>query len=117
MAGAMKIPWWQWWPLRAWRTVGVVESADEIPDRLPRRGAVLVGAPGRFKWVSFDCPCRRKHRVLLNTDRARRPFWAVEVSDRGRLSISPSIDQLDGGRRCHYFVRDGKTLWTKDARL
>jgi hypothetical protein len=113
----MKISWWQWWPLWSWRAVGMVESADEIPARLPSRGAVLVGTPGRLKWISFDCPCRMKHRVLLNTDRARRPFWAVEISAEGRLSISPSIDQLNGRRRCHYFVRNGKTIWAKDVRL
>jgi len=111
----MKIRWSQWWPFWAWRAVGTVESADEVPSRLPRHGVVLVGTPGQVKWISFDCPCGAGHRVLLNADPERRPVWKVARSDRGRLSISPSIDQVNAGRRCHYFIRNGKTVWARDA--
>lgn len=111
----MRIPWWQWWPFQAWRCVGMAESADEIPVRLPRHGAALVGSPGRFKWVGFDCPCGSGHRVLLNADPGRQPAWQVILSSRGRLSLIPSVDQRDGGRRCHYVVRNGKVIWVKDT--
>lgn len=111
----MKISWWQWWPFRRWRCVGFVESADEIPDKLPRNGAVIVGNAGGQKWVGFDCPCRNGHRILLNSDPARKPTWKVTVSPKGRLSIAPSVDYHDDRRRCHYFVRDGKIAWAKDT--
>jgi hypothetical protein len=111
----MKIAWWQWLPFRAWRTVGRVESADEVPDRLPRNGSVIVVSGGLPKWIVFDCPCRKGHRVLLNTDPGRHPAWAVSRSWRGKLSISPSVDFHDGARRCHYFVRNGRIIWAKDS--
>jgi hypothetical protein len=111
----MKIAWWKWLPFQGWRAVGAVESADEVPDRLPRRAAVLVGSGVHLKWLAFDCPCGRDHRILLNADPARSPAWLVAQDDAGRLTISPSIDALSKGRRCHYFIRTGRTLWAEDS--
>lgn len=108
----MKIAWWQWIPVWRWRILGSVEFADEIPDRLPRHGAVLVGSPQFPKWIAFDCACDRGHRILLNTDHVRRPAWRLAATKP--LSIWPSVD-YDGERRCHYFIRDGKTQWAKDS--
>jgi hypothetical protein len=111
----MKIPWWQWWPFfRSWRCVGFVDSADEIPQRLPHRAAVIVGSLNHIKWLAFDCPCGTGHRVLINCDAGRRPAWSVMLCSRSRLSIMPSVDQVNQGRRCHYFVRNGKIIWAKD---
>jgi hypothetical protein len=103
------IRWWQWLPFFGWRVVGVVESADEIPARLPRNGAVLVGSRIRPKWIAFDCPCRTGHRIMLNTDQSRRPHWSTTV--QGRLTISPSVDHKTAAQRCHYFVRNGRIKW------
>jgi hypothetical protein len=108
----MKIAWWQWMPVWRWRVLGSVEDADEVPDRLPRRGAVVVGSASYPKWIAFDCACGRRHRILLNTDPRRRPAW--RLAGTHPLSIAPSID-YGGEQRCHYFIRDGKTLWAKDS--
>jgi hypothetical protein len=110
MAGAVKISWWQWLPFFRWRIVATVESADEIPARLPRTGAVLVGSQLRPKWIAFDCPCRRGHRIMLTTDKAHAPHWTTTV--KGRLTISPSIDFNAPTQRCHYFIRNGRVQWT-----
>ncbi|WP_410052902.1 DUF6527 family protein [Bradyrhizobium sp. SZCCHNS1049] len=138
----MKIRWWQWrwvdW-LPQWLTppprwqwqrpdwlpqwlihqpplycLGRVESADEIPVKLPRSTAVVVGDISRRKWIAFDCPCRSGHRIMLNLDRDRSPFWQLSTVD-GPLSLSPSVNYYDGRRRCHYFIRDGKVDWVGDT--
>lgn len=111
----MKFTWWQWLPFQPWRLLGFVESADEIPEELPRNGAVAVGAPDMAKWIAFDCPCRRAHRIMLNLDPNRRPFWRVGLTRGKRLSIRPSVDYADGTRRCHYFVDSGHIRWAKDS--
>ncbi|MET4606719.1 hypothetical protein ABIB90_006221 [Bradyrhizobium sp. JR4.1] len=59
----MKIRWWQWiwlhWlPRQPLRCLGEVESADEIPEKLPQHAAVVVRTSTRPKWVAFDCPCK-----------------------------------------------------------
>ena len=108
----MKIAWWQWLPLWRWRIVGGTESADEVPDRLPRNAVTLVGDPRRAKWIIFDCPCRTGHRIMLNADTGRKPYWTLNGTPS--LTISPSVDYRGAQRRCHYFIRDGKIIWAKD---
>ena len=108
----MKFSWWQWLPFWRWRILGRVDNADEVPVRLPQRGAVVVGSATHPKWLAFDCACGRQHRILLNADRGRHPAWRLVREDP--LTIAPSIDYL-GDQRCHYFIRDGKTLWAKDS--
>jgi hypothetical protein len=114
MADVSKIRWWQWLPIFRWRIVAVVESADDVPQRLPRNGAILVGVRVRPKWIAFDCPCRRGHRIMLNMDRVRSPYWSTTVT--GRLTISPSIDYADRAQRCHYFIRNGRVNWAHERK-
>lgn len=111
----MKISLWQWLPIFGWRIVGVVESADDIPQKLPRNGAVLVGSHTRPKWVVFDCPCKSGHRIMLNTDKARLPYWSIPVKDP--LTITPSIDSFYSKRRCHYFIQNGRIQWVYERRI
>ena len=65
----------------------------------------------RRKWLVFDCPCASGHRVLLNLDRSRRPFWTVRTAKRGAFTLRPSVDYRDPRRSCHYFVSDGRVEW------
>ena len=93
----------------------MTESADEVPDKLPRNGAVLVGSASHLKWIVFDCPCRRGHRIMLNTDPLRRPTWQVANGSTRHLTVTPSVDYQDEHFHCHYFIRDGKVLWAEDS--
>lgn len=104
-----KIPWWQWLPIPRWRIVASVDAADEIPARLPRKGAVLVGSRRQPKWLAFDCPCQRAHRVMVTLDTAHRPYWTV--TGGFFLNLWPSVDDRTAGRRCHYIIRNGRTHW------
>ena len=105
------IAWWQSLPLfwRNWRIVGQVSAGDEVSERLPYRGVVLVGAPERAAWAVFDCPCRAGHRLMVNLDQTRRPCWRIESQEP--LSICPSIDNVTPERRCHFTIRSGKITW------
>lgn len=108
----MSFPWLQWLPFRTWKVVGTVDFADEIPEELPPKSAIVVASGKRQKWVVFDCPCKTGHRIMLNLDPVRKPTWKLEVARRGQFTIHPSIDFHGNDRRCHYFVRDGKVRWT-----
>lgn len=108
MALDQRLRWWQRLPHRKWRLVLAVNEADEVPERLPRHSAVLVGPADREKWIAFDCPCRQGHRVMLNLDRSRLPVWVV--ASRRPLTVSPSIDDYTKGR-CHFVLRQGKIKW------
>jgi hypothetical protein len=114
MAELNRIPWWEWLPIFPWRIVAAVAAADEVPTTLPRNGVVLVGNHQHSKWLVFDCPCRTGHRIMINLDRANRPYW--RLSGRYRISVEPSIDFKNAQRRCHYFIRNGKIAWAHDHR-
>jgi hypothetical protein len=98
-----------WLPRRRWRVVAWVDAADEVPTRLPRRGAVIAGPESEPHWLVFDCPCRRGHRVMLNLDPRRRPIWRITQTQP--LTVRPSVDDHTSERRCHFFVREGRINW------
>lgn len=102
-----------WWPWRRWRVVGWVEAADEVPADLPRTAIVMVGRPGAPKWAAFDCPCRKGHRILLPLSKTVMPRWTVQ--GERETTLSPSVDAWHGRQRCHYFIREGRTLWVTDV--
>lgn len=115
MARVSKLPWWEWLrPRRSWRIVAVVEAADEVPQKLPRNTAVLVGSRAMPKWLIFDCPCRSGHRVMLNLDRARYPHW--RLASGKKLTVAPSVDWNGGGQSCHYYIRGGRVFWARHMR-
>lgn len=102
--------------VRPWRLAGIVSEGDEVPDRIPARRAFLVGASAGWKWLVFDCPCHAGHRIMLNLDPGRRPFWNLRVSSKRRITVSPSIDYRGRGLSCHYFIRDGRVVWARRSR-
>jgi len=106
--------WLGWTPWKRWRVVGVVESADEVPDSLAANTAILVGSPANPKWLAFDCPCRTGHRILLNLDSNRYPSWTL--LNLSKLTVRPSVDYRDSYRRCHYIVANGRIHWAKEVR-
>ena len=113
MAGVKKlIAWWQALPIpwRTWRVVGQVSAGDEVPEQLPYKGVVIVGAARDPTWAAFDCPCQTRHRLMVNLDWRRHPFWSVDSLKP--LTIRPSIDDITSNRRCHFFVRRGRITWT-----
>lgn len=115
MACVSKVRWWEWLPGRSWRIVSIVEAADEVPRKLPRNAAVLVGSMSMPKWLVFDCPCRSGHRVMLNLDRARYPHWRLGKSKK--LTVAPSVDWNGSGRSCHYYIRGGRVSWAHNMRI
>jgi hypothetical protein len=111
MAGVtrIRVPAWLRLPWLRWRAVGRVDAADELPEHLPRRGVMLVGPQAKPTWAVFDCPCRQRHRIMLNLDASRRPRW--QVTNLAPLTVAPSIDAITATRRCHFWVRDGRIRW------
>lgn len=112
MAALGKITaWWRslTFPWSPWRIVGHVYAGDEVPEQLPAKSIVLVGMPGKATWAAFDCPCRIGHRLMVNLDKSRSPYWSVACLKP--LTIRPSIDDITAERRCHFFVRNGRINW------
>lgn len=90
----------------------IVSEADQIPDALGPYEAVLVRSATAPKWLAFDCPCGRGHRLMLNLDQARWPRW--HVSAEAPLSLWPSVDTDADGHRCHYVIHYGHVAWVRE---
>ena len=105
------ISWWKSLPLSwsAWRIVASVSAGDEIPHCLPRKGVIVVGSPECATWLAFECPCRTGHRLMVNLDKHRYPFWSID--SLRPLSVWPSIDSMSSSGRCHFVVRNGRIRW------
>ena len=103
---------------RRWRLDAMVSDMDEVPLNIRPRRAYLVGTPSRPKWLVFDCACGGGHRILLNLDAARHPFWTLRLSKITKaLSLHPSVDCHDDGRTCHYIVSNGRIKWVPPRSL
>lgn len=100
---------------RPWRVEATVSEVDQVPRRIRAHRAFLVAAEARRKWLVFDCPCGSGHRILLNLDRSRRPFWTLRVAKDRRFTLEPSVDYRDDRRSCHYFLRHGRVSWANSA--
>lgn len=72
---------------------------------------MIVGSPTRHKWLVFDCPCDRGHRVMVNLDPDNRPRWCL--TSLTPLTLNPSVDEYSEVGRCHYIVRDGRVIWVE----
>ncbi len=103
--------WWRRGQAGPWRIVAEVVEADQIPDFIPTHGAIRVGSARSAKWLVFDCPCGKGHRVMLNLDNRRRPAW--QVLEASPLSVWPSVDADAGQQRCHYVIGRGRIFWAR----
>jgi hypothetical protein len=112
MDDMISFSWWQSLPWLPWRIVATVDAADEIPEHLPRNGAVLVGSDKYPKWLVLDCPCRQGHRIMVTLDNRSKPHW--RITGNRRLTLLPSVDAYTGRRRCHFIVRDGRIIWVHE---
>ena len=102
-------------PPRRWRVFDAVLSADDVPGQIPLHRAILVSTPTLDKWLAFNCPCGTGHRIVLNLDSNRNPYWRLGMSILGKISLSPSIDYKDVRVRCHYMITKGRVIWTSNA--
>lgn len=108
-----------WWRRRRWTTprypnLTYVPSRSDLPELPARRTVVVVGNAECPKWAVFACPCGHVHAIAVNLSPARHPSWRLEVNE-GRPTLSPSVDCLPEGRRCHFWLRRGRVQWVQDA--
>ena len=98
---------------RRWKADLTAGSVGDSSEHVPPRHAIVVGPPEHPKWLIFDCPCRRGHRVMLNLDAGHRPRW--QISQSTPLTLHPSVDEHSHVGHCHYVVREGRVRWIEKA--
>lgn len=98
---------------RRWKADMTSPSVGDTPETIPHRHAIVVGPANHPKWLVFDCPCRRGHRVMLNLDVGHTPRW--RTSNDVPLTLHPSVDERSPVGHCHYVVREGRVRWIEKA--
>ena len=92
------------------RAIVCVPRRAELPDPLKPRTLYLVGQP--VQWAMFLCPCNQGHDIALALGRAGH--WYVDATGR-RPSVTPSVNSMMGGTRCHYWITNGRVRWCPDT--
>jgi hypothetical protein len=96
--------------------LAVYPTQGSLPDDLDRHELALVGSSfGAAKWAVFECPCGTGHRIMVPLNHRTGSSWRVSTT-AGRPSLRPSVDSLDDGRRCHFWLRDGRVYWSPSRR-
>lgn len=88
----------------------VVSESDILPDRLPPRDIVLTRDDGEDWSIGMRCPCGCGETIELMVIEEAKPRWTVDLDNRGRVSLNPSVWRQTGCRS-HFWLRSGRIKW------
>jgi hypothetical protein len=89
-----------------------IVAGDELPSSMPSRDIVLTRDDGEAWSVGMLCPCRCGATIEMLVVEGAKPRWDIEVDDKGRPSLRPSIWR-NTGCRSHFWIRSGRVVWCK----
>ena len=91
--------------------VRIYESAAALPDQLPRRVLAVAGDPAA--WAVMECPCGTGHQLKVRIRaHGQATVWDLNQTE-GRPTLDPSVDFDSKGRRCHFWLRNGRVIWSR----
>lgn len=96
---------------RAFRRVERLPKRSALPQPLDRGTVYVVGEPEQ--WLVFLCPCRRGHDIALSVGDGGP--WRLTSKRWRPPSVRPSVNAEASGRRCHFWVVDGRIRWCADS--
>jgi hypothetical protein len=99
-------------PRPAFTIARVADHPDPAAMRADR--IYVVGGKGYAKWAYFRCPADPEEIIQLSLMPDRRPRWSVDADVFGRVTIDPSVRQLEG-TCAHFWIRKGRVDWCADS--
>jgi hypothetical protein len=96
---------------RQFRRVEQFPKQSALPRLLRPDTIYVVGRPEQ--WLVFMCPCARAHDIALAIGKGGA--WRLTATRPRRPTIYPSVNARGPGRRCHYWVTDGRVRWCADS--
>lgn len=92
-----------------------VTRVEDVPDVI-KPGVIYMIGDTSMPWaVSFMCPCGCEEIISLSLIPTDRPRWQARIQKDGLITLSPSIWRTKGCRS-HFFIQNGRVVWTKAAR-
>lgn len=107
--------------IRSWfsrllgRDFWMIEACEEAPEAPAARRVYLIGELDDPWAAAFLCPCDCGELIQLSLMRDDDPSWIACGAAGGRASLHPSIWRIRGCRS-HFFIKDGRVVWAKEAR-
>jgi len=94
-----------------YKRIAVVDSMSAIPERLG--GTIyIVRRGGIDRRAAFECPCRCGRTIDLNLFAgSRQPSWSV-TTNKGTVTVHPSVWLRSDPCQSHFFIRRNKVIWT-----
>lgn len=89
--------------------VTFVSSMSDVPDHIDKTIFIVGSTP---KWVIFDCPCDRGHRLSVPLMKSVSPHWRLTRHGK-TISLWPSISVTDGPCDSHFWLRKNRVEWAR----
>jgi len=92
-------------------------EVNRIPDEgISYGNLVVVKNNNTPKWLKFKCPCGCGNEYALTLMKNHKPHWRILYNENDSLSVCPSVNisSLDCG--AHFWIRDNRVLWVKEAK-
>jgi len=86
--------------------VKFITSFSDVPDEVGD-DIYIVGFKKKAKWVIFDCPCSKGHKLTVNLMESHYPYWKLKFY-RNQVSLSPSIRVSDHACRSHFWLQSNR---------
>lgn len=81
------------------------------PEEVKGNIVYIVGGDDYVKWAYLRCPDNCGENIMLNLSKNKKPSWTVKQDKKGRVTIHPSVDKLDGCKS-HFWIKNGSLIWT-----
>lgn len=94
--------------MRKYANVLFVTSVSDVPDKIGN-DVYVVGMEEAYKWVIFECPCSKGHRLDVNLMKSQSPRWRA-IFSKGKLSLSPSVVVTDHPCQSHFWFDSNKAI-------
>lgn len=86
------------------------EIKEDLPELIPEYKILIVKDGDKPDSLAFKCPCGCNSIILLNLLEDARPRWNYNLTNKGKISISPSIWRKFGCKS-HFFIRESRVEW------
>lgn len=105
------IAFWAWLTNLILRRYKGIKVEGAYPPTLKPRNVYILTEDGEAWEGKMVCPCGCKSVLDLNFIPDDHPCWQYTIKHNGNVTLTPSVWR-QVGCRAHFFVRDGKILWS-----
>ena len=90
------------------------EWVEDLPDNTQKNTVYIIGGRKHPFSVAIICP-RQACRQIIHLDVSSQvnKRWRITEHSDGQISLSPSVYVTGLPCRCHYWLREGRIVWSE----